>query len=102
MKGFARPVLFALALLAHCIGVTAAEINPTPSAVNFSSAGALGLTDRHFSPIVKPAQYSCRQSCKWCRSDCYNTYRINCPYAGCRQEFVLCMRGCWNNICRNC
>lgn len=97
-----RSGLLALAIVALATGAAAVEMTPAPSAVSYAGGSALGLTDRNFSPLVRPAQYYCRRDCQWCRSDCYNAYRINCFYRGCRQQFVLCMRACWNNICRNC
>ena len=98
-----RSSLLALAVVAHAAGASAFGMTTAPSAVSLSGTGVFGQIDRNFSPLAKPAQYYyCRRDCKWCRSDCYNTYRINCFYRGCRQQFVLCMRACWNNICRNC
>jgi len=57
-------------------------------------------TARNFSPIVK-ANY-CTRDCDYCRSACYNTYRVNCYAPGCRQSFTLCMRDCWYNVCKWC
>lgn len=53
-------------------------------------------------PLVKPVVSYCRRDCEWCRNDCYNTYRVNCYGTGCRQQFTLCMRGCWYTICKWC
>lgn len=60
-----------------------------------------GNTTRNYSPIVKQASY-CTRDCTYCRDGCYETYRLNCHEGWCRQSFVLCMRDCWYNICRQC
>ncbi len=80
----------------------AGQMALTPTTASVSGLETLGLIDRNFSPLVRKARNYCNRDCRWCRNDCYNTYRINCFHQGCRQQFVLCMRGCWENICRYC
>lgn len=43
----------------------------------------------------RPVQYYCRADCNACRRHCDYRY-------GSRRAFTLCMRDCWNSICRWC
>lgn len=52
--------------------------------------------------LVQKARYYCRRDCEICRNDCYARFRVYCYGLECKQHFVLCMRSCWNNICRWC
>lgn len=54
------------------------------------------------SPLVQKTRSYCRRDCSFCRDDCYARFRVYCHGYECRQNFVLCMRHCWNSICRYC
>lgn len=94
--------LLCLSLMMIAGPAGAGDISLSPTPVSMTSLEQFGTGVRNFSPIVKQAGYYCRRDCTWCRNDCYNAYRINCYGPGCRRSFVLCMRGCWYNICRGC
>jgi hypothetical protein len=47
------------------------------------------------TPSVKSSGGS-HGSCELCRNSCYVSYRIN----SFSSQFVPCMRGCWNQLCR--
>lgn len=79
---------------------TAGELVPVSTMPGFSAFDSLGAATRNFSPVAK-ANY-CTRDCDYCRSACYNTYRVNCYGPGCRQSFTLCMRDCWYNVCKWC
>ena len=91
-----------LSVLMIASSAGAGELNLAPNPAGMTSLERFSTGVRNFSPVVKQAGYYCRRDCDWCRNDCYNAYRINCYWSGCRRSFVLCMRGCWYNICRNC
>ena len=40
--------------------------------------------------------------CRYCRRRCFVRYRIDCDdsESWCRRRFVLCMRACWEEVCR--
>lgn len=41
-------------------------------------------------------------SCEGCRNSCYVRWRVNCgTSSSCTQQFVPCMRACWNQLCRS-
>lgn len=71
--------------------------------ITLASAPAIsgGLMQSLPRSQARPVSY-CKRDCENCRSYCYNTYRLNCYDDYCRQSFTLCMRDCWNNICRQC
>ena len=93
------PVLLSALMIAGTASATQlTRVSGTPGALVLEELGAAA---RNFSPLVKQASY-CRRDCTWCRDDCYNAYRINCYWEGCRRQFTLCMRGCWYNICKWC
>lgn len=76
-----------------------------PAAAPASTAqGFTGLewVGKPISPLVKEAGYRCRRDCDWCRSDCYYRFRVRCWGPYCRENFTLCMRNCWDRICRWC
>ncbi|MGI9382456.1 MAG: hypothetical protein ACR2PO_04825 [Methyloligellaceae bacterium] len=51
---------------------------------------------------VRPVQYHCRADCRYCRDVCYGRWRVRCYGPHCRGQFTLCMRACWDRICRWC
>lgn len=93
------PVLLSVLLAAG--SASAGQLSYISASGSTPSFEGFGNTIRNFSPIVKQASY-CTRDCTICRDICYQTYRIDCYGPGCRQSFVLCMRDCWYNICRQC
>lgn len=84
----------------------AAEFPAVP-AVTLTTGAVQGfsgqdLIGKAMSPLFRETGYGCRRDCDWCRNDCYARFRVYCYGANCRRQFTLCMRGCWNNICRYC
>lgn len=90
-----------LSVLLAAAPASAGQLVHVSGPVGMGSIGGFGETARNYSPIIKQASY-CYRDCDICRQVCYESYRINCYGPGCRQSFVLCMRDCWYNICRQC
>ncbi len=100
-------VLGLLLVLFAGVRAHANEMPPGAQPVAFVSGAAAafyGLPGavKPMSPLVRPARSYCRRDCTICRNDCYARFRVYCHGYSCRRHFVLCMRGCWNNICRWC
>lgn len=98
--------LLAIALVFLTSGQAAhAGSAPTPAATPVGAAqgfSGLGWIAKPMSPLVKEAGYRCRRDCDWCRKDCYGRFRVRCHGPDCRGEFTICMRYCWEDICRYC
>lgn len=93
------PVMLSVVMLAG--SASAGQLSKVSSQAGLPVFDQFGSVVRDFSPIVKQASY-CTGDCTICRDICYESYRLNCYGEGCRQSFVLCMRDCWYNICRQC
>lgn len=93
-------ICLSVLMMTSIAGAGELTLGPTPASMTSVERFSEGV--RNFSPLVKQASYYCRRDCTWCRNDCYNAYRVNCHGPSCRPNFVLCMRACWENICRNC
>lgn len=91
-----KPV-FASALL---IALAFALLPPQASAAEvMSPQQRLAILIEPQAPLdqsrPQPVQYYCRADCNACRRHCDYGY-------GDRRAFTLCMRDCWNSICRWC
>lgn len=94
----------ALGLFAS-VSVRAQEVPAQPVMLVSSAASAffaLPGTVKPMTPLVQKTRNYCRRDCTICRNDCYARFRVYCHGYECRQNFVLCMRHCWNSICRYC
>lgn len=79
--------------------VSAPAATPISAAQGFTGLDWVG---KPMSPLVKKTGYRCRRDCDWCRKDCYGRFRVRCHGPSCRDEFTVCMRYCWEEICRYC
>jgi len=96
-------------ILAIGLGILAAgqpsQAGPAPAVSPVSAAqGFSGLdwVGKSMSPLVKEVGNRCRRDCDWCRKDCYSRFRVRCWGPYCRENFTVCMRHCWDRICRWC
>ncbi|GAB4225574.1 MAG: hypothetical protein Kow0032_01670 [Methyloligellaceae bacterium] len=101
LASIALASLFALTLLA---GPAGALPDGAQAGIQPVSAGSFvfGPAAPDMSPLKRNAASYCRRDCDACRHHCYQKFRVHCYGYECKQHFVLCMRGCWKNICRWC
>jgi len=96
-------IMTALLFLPGIRPVSSEERQPVTQIMALSSGSSiLEHINKNMSPLVLPAASYCTRDCDHCRSDCYQRYRVHCYGYECKQHFVLCMRECWNTICRWC
>jgi hypothetical protein len=103
MMRFLLVCILAMTLGAFTTGQPS-QAGSVPAATPVSAAQGFTGLDWVGKPmsLVKKAGYRCRRDCDWCRRDCYNSFRVRCWGPYCRENFTVCMRHCWERVCRYC